>query len=206
MTHLGFKNVTRDDDGTVTSATPDQTPGHILTRFADKYGRAVAFAFPGQRPGRAQDGGQVRLDPKGLRSSANFVLLEAGLVYPTFYSKLYVDLRQAMSDAAVAARTARKGVWEHDVTTSGFRLLKRQQLSDELVILPKLFRRLVDYLGLDEGGGVSLSGFAHYLDTRDDRLFTVPEGHATELATFVQVRRQTVQLDVEPERIVFQEA
>ena len=148
----------------------------------------------------------MRLDPKGLRASANFGLLEAGLVYPTFYAKLYVDLRQAMSAAAVAARTARKGVWERDVTTSGFRLRTRSQLSDELVILPKLFRRLVDYLGLDEEGGVSLSGFAHYLDTRDDRLFTVPDGQATELATLVQVRRQSVQLDVEPERIVFQEA
>lgn len=206
LTHLGFTNVTRDDEGTVTAATPDQTSGHILTRFADKYGRPVAFVFPGQRSGRTTDGGQVRLDPKGLLTSANFVLLEAGLVYPTFYSKLYVDLRQAMSEAAVAAREAGKGVWEHDVTTSGFRLRTRKQLSEDLVILPKLFRRLVDYLGLDEEGGVSLSGFAHYLDTRDDRLFTVPEGHATELATLVQVRRQTVQLDVEPERIVFQEA
>src|SRR4051794_13360749 len=44
---LGFRNVVRDDRGYVTSATPEQTPGYILTRFADKYGRAVATAFPG---------------------------------------------------------------------------------------------------------------------------------------------------------------
>ena len=47
---LGFRNVVRDDRGYVTSATPEQTPGYILTRFADKYGRAVATAFPGWAP------------------------------------------------------------------------------------------------------------------------------------------------------------
>ncbi|GAB2996875.1 nuclease [Amycolatopsis acidiphila] len=205
LSHLGFRTVERDEDGTVTAATPEQVPGHILTRFADKYGRAVAFAFPGQRSGRTADGGQVRLDVRGLRPSANYALLQAGLVYPTFYSLLYVDLREAMASAAVAARDAGKGLWAADVTAGGFRLKSRTQLRDELVILPKLFRRLVDYLGLDETGGVSLSGFADYLDTRDDRLFTVPDGHSTELETLVKVRRQSIELTVAPEQIVFDE-
>ena len=43
---LGFTDVERDGE-TITSATPEQTPGYILTRFADKYGRPVAFAFAG---------------------------------------------------------------------------------------------------------------------------------------------------------------
>ncbi|MTD59105.1 nuclease [Amycolatopsis pithecellobii] len=205
LSHLGFRTVERDEDGTVTAATPEQVPGHIMTRFADKYGRAVAFAFPGQRSGRSADGGQVHLDVRGLRSSANYTLLEAGLVYPTFYSLLYVDLRAAMAEAAVAARDAGKGVWADDVTVAGFRLSTRKQLRDDLVILPKLFRRLVDYLGLDETGGVSLARFAAYLDGRDDRLVVVSSGQTTELATLVNVRRQTIRLTVAPEDIVFAE-
>lgn len=204
LRQLGFTDVQRDEHGTVTSSTPEQVPGHILTRFADKYGRAVSFAFTGGHRGR--DGSQVYLDVDGMRASANYQLLVDGLAYPTFYSLLYVDLRQAMSDAAVAARAAGKGLWPHDVTLSGFRLRSREQLRDELVILPKLFRRLVDYLALDEAGGVSLTGFPRYLDARDDRLFTVPDGHATELHTLVEVKRQDVRLTVEPERIVFKEA
>ncbi|WP_246257574.1 nuclease [Amycolatopsis anabasis] len=206
LKHLGFKSVERDEDGTVTKATPPKVPGHILTRFADKYGRPVAFAFAGQRPGRSADGSRIRLDVKGMQASANYVLLRDGLVYPTFYSLLYVDLRQSMAEAATAAREAGKGVWEHDATLPGFRLSSRKQLQDEVVLLPKLFRRLVDYLSIDESGGVSLGGFADYLDTRNDRLFTTPDGHATELETLVEVRRQTLKLTVEPERIVFIEA
>ncbi|WP_199785810.1 MULTISPECIES: hypothetical protein [Actinomycetes] len=111
-----------------------------------------------------------------------------------------------MADAAVAARTAGKGVWEHDVTNSGFRLTSRAQLRDDVVLLPKLFRRLADYLSLDETGGVSLAGFADYVDTRNDQLFTIPDGHATELSTLLSVRRQTLKLTTPPEQIVFQEA
>lgn len=206
LEHLGFTSVERDEDGTVKASTPEETSGHILTRFADKYGRPVAFAYPGQRPGRSTDGGDVYLDPKGMQASANYALLASGAAYPAFYSKLFPDLRQAMSEAAITARNAKQGVWAEDATLDGLRVRSREQLQNEAVLWPKLFRRLADYLALEESGGVSLAGFADYLDTRDDRLFTVPDGHATELETLVEVRRQTIRLKVEPERIVFDEA
>ncbi|MEU3622753.1 nuclease [Amycolatopsis coloradensis] len=203
---LGFETIERDERGRVISSTPIKVPGHILTRFADKYGRAVAFAFPGQRPGRSADLSKVHLDVKTLKNSANHRQVADGFAYPTFYSLLYPDLRDALAEAAGKARQAGLGLWPDDVTNSGFKLSSRRQLADELVILPKLFRRLVDYLALDESGGVSLTGFSDFLDSRDDRLFTVPDGHATEFETLVSVKRQTVNLTAEPERIVFIEA
>jgi hypothetical protein len=39
-------------------------------------------------------------------------------------------------------------VWADDATTSGATITSLQELDDQLVILPKLFRRLVDYLAL----------------------------------------------------------
>src|SRR2546430_4348667 len=203
LTHLGFTAVSRDQHGTVTSATPTQVPGYIMTRFADKYGRAVAFAFAGTPPESVSDGALTFLDVKHMRASANYLLLDSGLVYPTFYSLLYVDLRRAMAKAAVKARKAGLGVWASDVTRVGFELISRKQLQDDLVILPKIFRRLIDYLGLDETGGASLAGFAHYLDTRDDRLFTVPDGHSTEFATLATVTGQHLALTRDPEDIIF---
>src|SRR3954463_8050520 len=129
---LGFRNVVRDERGYVTSATPEQTPGYILTRFADKYGRAVATAFPSGRRGRAVDGSGIYLDVDELHRSVNYQLLATGWVYPTFYSKLYVELREDLAAAAVGARTAGKGVWAQDATLSGFRLESRTQLSEDL--------------------------------------------------------------------------
>ncbi|WP_041940604.1 MULTISPECIES: hypothetical protein [Frankia] len=209
---LGFTEVTRDARGTVTAATPTQTDGYILTRFADKYGRAVAMAFAGAPPAGQTDGAAVFLDVDGLHRSVNHRLLAAGWVYPTFYSKLYVDLRADLAATTTAVRAAASGLWKLDATTSGFTVTSRAQLTDDLVILPKLFRRLAEYLTLDETGGVDLAGFADFLAAGDDRLFTVPAGHATALDTLVRVRtdpasgQEKVTLTVPPEDIVFLEA
>jgi hypothetical protein len=91
---LGFETIERGADEVVTAATPLTRPGYIMTRFADKYGRAVAFAFAGSTD--EPDLGPVFLDPVGLAGSVNHQLLAAGLAYPTYYSKLFVDLRAAL--------------------------------------------------------------------------------------------------------------
>jgi hypothetical protein len=129
-----------------------------------------------------------------------------GWVYPTFYSKLYVDLRADLAATSVAARNGKKGVWEHDATLPGLTLKSRTQLQNDLVILPKLFRRLADYLTLDEPSSVNLAGFSAFLGARDDRLFTVPAGQATAFDTLIHRRRQTLTLTLPPEQIVFLEA
>jgi endonuclease YncB( thermonuclease family) len=202
---IGFSDVVRDDKGLVFSATPDQTRGYILTRFADKYGRAVATAFPGGRPGRAADGSGVFLDVEEMHKSVNYQLLAEGWVYPTFYSKLYVDLRADLAATTVRARDAKKGLWDQDTTLAGFRLRSRTQLTNELVIMPKLFRRLAEYLTLDETGKVSLTGFPAFLAAHDDRLFTVATGQATAFDTLIERKGQTLTLTLPPEQIVFQE-
>ncbi len=202
---LGFTDVARDARGYVTSSTPLTRTGYILTRFADKYGRAVAMAYPGARRGRLPDGGSVHLGVAELRRSVNWHLLDAGWVYPTFYSRLYVDLRDDLAATAVAARSASRGVWAEDATLPGFSLRTRAQLTDDLVILPKLFRRLAEYLTLDDTGGVSLAGFLPFLAAYDDRLFTVPDGQFTSLDTLIERRGQTLRLTVPPEHIIFQE-
>jgi hypothetical protein len=132
-------------------------------------------------------------------------LLADGWAYPTFYSKLFFDLRDELATAAIAARRAKRGVWEHDATLPGFTLKSRTQLTDDLVILPKLFRRLAEYLTLDEPKSVSLAGFGRFLQTSNDGLFTVPAGQATHLDTLVERKGQRLSLTLPPEQIVFTE-
>jgi hypothetical protein len=68
-------------------------------------------------------------------------------------------------------------VWADDATTSGATISSLQELDDQLVILPKLFRRLVDYFALS-AGDVALDGFMAFLASRDDRLFVISEAYA----------------------------
>jgi endonuclease YncB( thermonuclease family) len=201
VTLLGFGDVKRDRE-TVTAATPDATPGHILTRFADKYGRPVAFAYAGR--GEEADLAQVRVTPAMLHQSVNHRLLAEGLVYPTFYSRLYPDLRAELTVAAQAARRTGEGVWGGDTTTSGATVTSLADLDDHIVILPKLFRRLVDYLA-PSAGDVSLDRFPSFLAARDDRLFVISEAHATGLDSVTAVSGQKIRLTHPPEDLVFME-
>jgi len=198
---LGFTNVVRDGE-TVTSATPDATPGYILTRFADKYGRPVSLAYAG--PTDRPDQKLVFTDVSLLRASVNYQLLAEGLVYPTFYSQLYPDLRADLTTAAADARESKAGVWASDATTSGATIQTLADLTDRLVIMPKLFRRLAEYFALG-AGDVSLAGFMAFLASHNDRLYVISDAHATGFDTVVAVDGQTVQLTRDITDLIFVE-
>jgi hypothetical protein len=66
-------------------------------------------------------------------------------------------------------------------------------LNKQLVILPKLFRRLIDYLALG-AGNIAMDGFLAFLASHDDRLFVISEAHATGLDNITRVDNQTVRL------------
>ncbi len=199
---LGFKSVIRDDREIVTTSEPLETPGFILTRFADKYGRSVAFAFKGAH--RAADLSDTLLDVALLKKSANFHMLSLGLAYPTYYEKLYPDLRDAMTKAVGAARGSGKGIWKLDATVKGFTVKNLGTLTDETVMMPKLFRRLLDYLTINDGD-VSLAGFKTFLKARNDRLLILSTRHNTGFDFVVKVTGQKIQLTNPPEDLVFRE-
>ena len=148
---LGFRGVQRDGER-VTSATPQELPGFLLTRGADLYGRCVALIGRGDPPGAS--GTQVNVNLGLLRRTANHRLVATGLAYPTFYLKL--------------------------------------------------FRRLVDYLALNDDDP-SLAGFKAYLAQRPDQVFILSTGHYTGFDYVVDVKGQVVQLTTAPEDLVFQE-
>jgi endonuclease YncB( thermonuclease family) len=197
---LGFKNVQRDVEKVV-SAEPTELSGFLLTRTADLYGRCVALIGRGDAP--APSGTQVRVNVAHLRRTANFRLISTGLAYPTYYLNLFPDLRRALTAEVQRARSGR-GLWPQDRTEKGVEVGGLETLTDSAVILPKLFRRLVDYLDLNTGEP-SLDGFAAYLTQRDDRVLVLPEGDFTSFDTVVRVDGPQIRLITAPENLVFQE-
>src|SRR3954469_15217907 len=195
LSWIGFTGVQRDGE-TVTAVAADDRPGFILTRGADLYGRCVALVGRGAAP--AASGEQVVVDVALLRTTANHHLIATGLAYPTFYTKLYADLRSELAAQSGAARAAAAGVFAGDRTQAGVTVESPATLSDEAVILPKLFRRLTEYLQLN-AGDPSLAGFKAFLTQQDDGLWIVPTGEKTDFATVVDVTGQTVRMNRLPE-------
>jgi hypothetical protein len=136
--------------------------------------------------------------------TASTFILNEGLVYPTFYSKLYPDIRAEMARSAASSRQRRRGIWPADATMSGFEVTSVDDLTERFVILPKLFRRLLDYLALNDGD-ISLGGFRSYVEQRDDRLVIVPSGHVTGFDYVINVQGQRVALTEPPDNLVFME-
>ncbi len=199
---LGFdsRTVERGKEEQIKKAVPDQVPGYIVTRFADAYGRAVAFAYKG-KSGKP-DGEPIFVDKTLIRKSANYQLLAEGMVYPTFYSKLYADLRRELTAATTKARAKKLGIWAEDATNTGFTLTSLKTITEDVEILPKLFRRLIGYLAINDGE-VSLDGLADYLEASGDRLLILPEGRITGFDNVIEVDGQTLKLTEKPEDLVF---
>ncbi|MCB5169501.1 nuclease [Streptomyces bambusae] len=165
---LGFTDVVISEEGAdkgrVTACTPETVPGFILASGADAFGRCIALVGRGRPPAHTQSGDLITVTTDLLHQTANHHLLDRGLVYPTFYSKLPRELRVCMSETVRRARgdSPPRGVWAKDVTFSetGVTIESLASITEQQVILPRLFRRLSDYVRVF---GPSLSCFRAYL-------------------------------------------
>jgi hypothetical protein len=198
LDELGIKNVKFDKAGTKVVSAQDGTHGYILSRKTEKYHRPVSFVFAGDA--QEDDGAQVFLRPDRLEESVNYKSAMAGLAYPTYYSGLFSDLRKKITSAVNKAQKGHgKGIWPEDKTTKGFTVSSLTSVTEEEVILPKLFRRIITFMG--DGGGID--GFKDYLAANPDPVLELKTGHFTNLDTFVEVTGNKVKLTVEPEDLVF---
>ncbi|GAA1422762.1 nuclease [Streptomyces thermospinosisporus] len=199
---LGFTEVQHGEDETVDATTPETVPGFILTRGADINGRCIALAGRGTPPGPS--GLEIDVDTAMLRTTVNHHLVAEGLAYPTFYRSLFTSLRVEMTAAAVAAREAGRGLWQADVTTTGAKITGLTSLTDDVVILPKLFRRLADYLPLE----MPLSCFRAYLAGGGDKFSILSSGERRPgLHHVVEVLNgHTVRMTHPPEDYLFEDA
>lgn len=178
------------------TAANDATPGYILARTIERYGRPVAFVFG--RTTNKPDGSSVFLDVNELRRSINYRLLDAGLAYPTYYEGLFHDLREAMTAAVLRAWNADRGLWPYD-WTYGVPVTSLSVLSDECPVLPKLFRRLVAYLSRHG----SVAGFKEHLAQNPEPVHVLSTGQFTHFDTVIAVHGNQVGLTVDPEDLVF---
>jgi hypothetical protein len=73
-------------------------------------------------------------------------------------------------------------------------------ITDEHVILSKLFRRLAEYL---QAGG-SVAGFKEFLEAKEEEIIVISTVHPTHFDTVVEVEGNTVRLTETPENLIFE--
>lgn len=181
----------------VSEANEESTEGFILSREVEQFGRPIAFVFPGVPP--EPDGSSIFVTRERLRQSVNNLSVLEGLAYPTYYKGLFSDLRAELTDAVQQARSIGLNVWAEDVTNTGFDVPDLTAVTERHVIMPKLFRRLAEFL---EGGG-SVEGFKKFLEAKEELILIISTGHITHFDTVVEVVGNVVRMTEPPENLVF---
>src|SRR5262245_20625488 len=144
LRELGITGVVWDVLMTRVTEALDGTAGYIIAREAEKNGRPVSFVFAGDPP--EDDGAKIFLTPVRLEQSVNYKSVLEGLAYQTFYKGLFPDLRAKLVEASSSARAENVNIWAEDRTNTGFDVPDLSAITERHVILPKLFRRLADFL------------------------------------------------------------
>ncbi|MDX3586933.1 MULTISPECIES: hypothetical protein [Streptomyces] len=201
---LGFTNVTFFEDlpNKVKSADQDSIRGYVLSNGIDADGRMIGFVYPGDPT--EPDGSDVFLDEARVDQSANTTLFTEGLAYPAFYSTLPASLRIHLATKSRAARAAAVGVWPRSkADPNGKADVPDLDTLQQLVMWPKLFRRIVPYLAT---GATDFNGFDAWLRSdpvhRDDPLFLLERGEHGNLHDVIEAAGQDIQLTVWPEDFI----
>src|SRR5215211_415294 len=206
LRHLGFTNVTflPDLPNKVQSTDQDALRGHVLSNGVDGNGRLIAFVYAGDHPG--PDGSSVFVDNALVDQSVNALLLAAGHAYPAFYATLPATLRTHLAVISRAARAAQSsaGLWPRSTADpDGAAGIADLAALEQLVIWPKLFRRIVPYLA---AGFTSFDGFDAWLRAdsvnRDDELFLLEISEHGNMHDVIRGAGQQIQLTVWPEDFI----
>ena len=185
----------------VSSVENHPIPGYILSNGLDTYGRTIAFVFTGDHP--AVDGSSIFVTPQMLDSSLNIFMLQQGQAYPAFYLSLPGELRDHLEEIVAAARTAATGLWVEDTANpTTIAHVPESTVLQQLVMWPKLFRRLAAYFPSNTG----LAGFDTWMRAdqrnRDDRLI-LPNRELGNMHDILSVTAgDNIQLKYLPEDVV----
>ncbi len=180
-----------------------ETPrGFILTRQTDANRRPVSFAFSGDLD--EPDGADVFLNALLTRRSVNYKMVESGFAYTMFYETLFMEIRQELAAAFVAARTAGQVLHQNDATMVGVQIQSRSDLATIPPIFPKLWRRLEEYLRNHN----SLIDFKNWLQTRDSEKLSTLSDQRTLISfdNVIDVQGNTVKMLYSAENMVFRPA
>lgn len=182
----------------VPPAVHDAAPGFILSRSLEVHGRPVCFAFAGPPP--APDGSEVTVAAALLRRSLNFKLLRGGFAYPLFYDTLFADLRVSLTTAVRSARRERRGLWPSDRTLTGLTVAGQSDLETDGVLVPKLFRRLSEFLA--DSPAAPLSAFPAWLKKTNEQIMDIQTTNFTHLDNLVKVENGQVRMTQAAETFV----
>ena len=193
---LGITSVTYSLALTQIVDANDGKPGFIASASVDRFGRPVSYIFP--KKAKLTDGAVMDSATLPIEDSLNFELAREGLVYPTFYTTTDRTFAEKIRAVVARARTTRRGIWSID-KTSDFTLLDVRTLQEDIIVLPKIFRRLIGFFD----GYSDFDKLGDYLKKQRDNLVLWDGTKKKSLADLMTITGRRIQMKTPVEDILF---
>lgn len=193
---IGIKNVIYSLSQTKIVDADDGKSGFIVSASIDPFGRPVSYLFP--KSANLTDGGMVDSNSLPIEDSLNFELAREGLVYPTFYMGTDRVFAEKIRAVVVRARKTKRGIWSID-RTPDFTLYDIRTLQEDILILPKLFRRLVKFFDNNSDFGM----LSDYMKRQKDKLELWDGTKKDSLADLMKISGRRIQMKTPVEDILF---
>ncbi|BAQ65209.1 thermonuclease family protein [Geminocystis sp. NIES-3709] len=196
LEYLEIDEVKWNQEKNIIVKADDNIEGFILAKKTDQHGRPLAFVFKGKID--VIDGDIFFLPIELFFKSVNYQSLLYGESYPTYYRGLAPTLRRKMTLAVNQARKEDRGVWKFDSTNKGFHVWDLFDEEKNIVILPKLFRRLVSYLEINQ----ELEGFK-YSVVKSEKVLILPAQTKKLFRDIILQEEAIFKLSELPENLVY---
>ena len=163
--------------------------GFIATDGMDGFDRPISLLFPADAP--LVDGTELTGADLPLDSCINFKMCRDGLVYPTFYTTTDPVLVQKFGNAARAARESVNGIYVID-RTEDFVIYDMRTLFEDVLILPKLFRRIVSFVDTNS----DFAALPDYMKRNGDKVKLLPEMKKSTFDKLVEINGRHLKMNV----------
>jgi hypothetical protein len=200
---LGFRNVRYFSElpNVVQSVDANPLPGYVIANGIESNGRLLGLVYAGST--EQPDGSNIFVDAAILDQSVNSKLVSAGLAYVEPYDTMPITLVQHLRQVIGSARQAQSGFFpSEDISLTNAASVPDLATLQDLVMWPKLFRRLIAYFSQGHAG---LGQFDHWLRQdpihRDDTL-RLPNGERANMHDAFVINGNSMRLLFNPEELL----
>ncbi len=193
---LGIKSVTYSLSLTQIVEADDGKAGFVASASVDPFGRPVSYVFP--KSAKLTDGAVMDSATLPIEDSLNFQLAREGLVYPTFYTSTDRVFAEKIRAVVARARKTKRGIWSIDKTPD-FTLWDIRTMEEDILLVPKLFRRLVGFF--DRYADFNKLG--EYMAKQRDNLVLWDGTKKKSLADLMKISGRRIQMKTPVEDILF---
>ncbi len=196
FTALEIDGVKWNEDYSMVTQAKEGVEGFILAKKTDQHGRPLGFVFKGKID--INDGDKFFLPLELLPLSINYQSLKKGQSYPTYYRGIVPSLRKKMTKIVSHARNKKKGIWQYDQTNNGFNAWDLFVAEKNVIVLPKLFRRIITHLGEHK----KMENFKESLN-KSEKILVISTGKKHSFRDIITQNNDLIKLSELPENLVY---